>query len=349
MDLLKAVAMVMVVSLHAGTWYVDFLEKTSLSTILEYAVRLLSEGVPIFIMVNGYLLFSKTSFNLRKHLKKTGKVLLLLVSWSLILAVLGSVINGTELTLGSIWQLFINTKTGSAYTGVMWFMQAMLALYLVYPLLKSIYDSSEKIFNYVFLIVWFFTSGISAIAMGVTVQEILLPDRTLASEALAWLGRMNPIANGSFVLFFVLGGMIKRYEDRIRNNRTACIICGVFAFLASLVWCVTISFATGDLVSPSFDYSSIFTPFILVALYCVFSAYKGNHAYGFVRSIGSNTLGIYFLHMIFIWLISPYFVGAALAQRIIELFLVFLLSYIASFVLAKTPVLRLLVSMRIRR
>lgn len=57
LDLLKVIAMVMVVSLHAGTWHVNFLENPSPSVVLQYGARLLSEGVPIFVMVNGYLLF----------------------------------------------------------------------------------------------------------------------------------------------------------------------------------------------------------------------------------------------------------------------------------------------------
>lgn len=346
LDLLKAVAMLMVVSLHAGTWHVDFLNSPSASTLLQYSARLLSEGVPIFIMVNGYLLFAKSSFDLKTHMWKTIRILLLLVVWSLILAIFGSVINGTDLSPQIVWELFIGTKNGSLYTGPMWFMQAMFALYLIYPILRIVYDNSEPVFIFLFAVVCVFTVCLSALNMGVTLQKIIAPDLACGVDAYGWLGRLNPVANGSFVLFFMLGGMVKLYESKLLAYRAKCIAVGVAAFLLSLIWCVAISLQTGTLVSPSFDYSSVFTPFILVAFFMLFIGYRGGRLSSVVNSVGSNTLGIYLLHMIFIWLVSPFFVGTGFALRLVELVLVFTLSYIASFLLSKIPGGRAFVSMR---
>lgn len=288
--------------------------------------------------------FAKESFNLRQHIKKTAKILGLLVVWSLLLAVFGACLNGTELTLYSLWELFVDTKTGSLYTGPLWFLQALFALYLVFPLLKIAYDGAGKLFEYCFVVVCVFTIGLSALNMGVAIQEILLPNRDFGAEFFAWVNRLNPLGNGSFVMFFMLGGILKRYEDSLATHRGIWVASGLVSFLMSLVYCVSISYKTETLVNPGFNYASLFTPFILVGFYCLTRSFDGGRTYSLIKSVGSNTLGIYLIHMIFIWMISPLFAGAGLPVRVFELFLIFALCYITALALSKIPGIRSLLS-----
>lgn len=68
-DLLKFIAIFMVITLHVPLYFTDFINAKQFPNIIQYSFRLVSEGVYIFIFVNGFLLINKP-FNLNKHIKK---------------------------------------------------------------------------------------------------------------------------------------------------------------------------------------------------------------------------------------------------------------------------------------
>ncbi len=51
-DLLKTIAILMVIALHSKFFYTDFITSPKVTTYLQYALRIISEGVVIFIFVN---------------------------------------------------------------------------------------------------------------------------------------------------------------------------------------------------------------------------------------------------------------------------------------------------------
>lgn len=72
-DLLKVIAILMVLPLHTGLFVTDFIKMSSIGTYIQYAIRLVCEGVPLFILVNGFLLINK-NFDLKKHVRKILKI-----------------------------------------------------------------------------------------------------------------------------------------------------------------------------------------------------------------------------------------------------------------------------------
>lgn len=69
-DLIKTIAIIMVIILHSGLLKTDFIMLKSGRSMIQFAVRIISEGVPLFVMVNGFLILHKDKFELKKHLKK---------------------------------------------------------------------------------------------------------------------------------------------------------------------------------------------------------------------------------------------------------------------------------------
>lgn len=61
LDLLKFIAIIMVMCLHVQIWSDNFIEDKSVWKVFSYACRLISEGVPIFVAVNGFLLLKKAN------------------------------------------------------------------------------------------------------------------------------------------------------------------------------------------------------------------------------------------------------------------------------------------------
>lgn len=81
LDLIKAIGILMVISLHVPLWEPDFMSSYNASHVLQYFFRLISEGVPLFVTVNGFLLLKKDSLDIQKHLKKMLRMFGLLILW----------------------------------------------------------------------------------------------------------------------------------------------------------------------------------------------------------------------------------------------------------------------------
>ena len=119
-DLLKTIAIIMVIALHSQLFITDFIKDNKIST---YFIRILCEGVAIFILVNGFLLINKKQFDFKKHLLKTLKIFAILVIWSIILTISIQLIYKEPLKIiGIIKNIFI-TDINNKYTGVLWFLQ----------------------------------------------------------------------------------------------------------------------------------------------------------------------------------------------------------------------------------
>lgn len=143
-DLLKTIAIIMVIALHSQLFITDFIKDNKISTYIQYFIRILCEGVAIFILVNGFLLINKKQFDFKKHLLKTLKIFAILVIWSIILTISIQLIYKEPLKIiGIIKNIFI-TDINNKYTGVLWFLQNLIALYLIYPVLKIVHDNDKK-------------------------------------------------------------------------------------------------------------------------------------------------------------------------------------------------------------
>ncbi len=80
-DLAKFIAIICVLIYHGTLYEYDFLSGGSL--ILYASRTVLSAGVPLFFLVNGFLLFGK-SFDYMKHLIRTVKLLGAVLFWSVV-------------------------------------------------------------------------------------------------------------------------------------------------------------------------------------------------------------------------------------------------------------------------
>lgn len=80
-DLLKCVAILFVVMLHVRVDNYNWLDNGEPLYIFRYCFRsILAVCVPLFFFCNGFLLLNK-AFDLRKHIIKTAKTLVITIVW----------------------------------------------------------------------------------------------------------------------------------------------------------------------------------------------------------------------------------------------------------------------------
>lgn len=153
-DYLEAIAMFCVVCCH---YYAVIGEGVSANM---YMLFVKCFGVPIFFLANGALMFQR-KFSLRKHLKKTGMLIVTTAAWKAIYLLLQYI----RLPAGSsiwkksdLWNYFCGGNLSDPYVPAehFWYMYALIGVYLVFPLFAAIYK--ENIL-FLFDIVVVFYSG----------------------------------------------------------------------------------------------------------------------------------------------------------------------------------------------
>lgn len=228
-DLLKAISMFLVVVLHAGLLRTDFIAHPKVGTYMQYALRLLSEGVPLFVMINGFLVLHREHFDIKKHIHKTIKLLGLLLMWSIILYVSKALIWGEAISIRSIVITIFQTNISNKYTGVLWFLQSFIALYLIVPFIIIIKKTSYKAYQYLFALSFVCSIGVNTLKLMTDLGVALFGLKHL-NDIVPYVNRLLPLSNSSFVFFFLFGDFIYQYKDRIMESSKKFITLGLISW-----------------------------------------------------------------------------------------------------------------------
>lgn len=306
-DLLKAFAIFSVVLYHLTTYQCDILETGSFGDYFRYLSRpLLSACVPLFFLINGYLVLNKP-LDLRSHVNRMLKLVLLTFLWGVIglFAYMG--ITGAELTVGDFfWNLW--HWLPNKWINHLWYMGALVCIYVFLPLIKYVFDHARNIFNYLMIIAGIFTFGDRIINDIITIFGNLWfdTDFLLNENTLNFFNPFRGIYGYSFV-YFCFGGHIAGREEKLRalpartRNISALIglIINSFLLWGQGIYYSNISGNVWDIVWNGYD--SVFTFSIAFCLYVLSLNY--NTGIPIIQKIASNTLGIYFMHNIPVQLI----------------------------------------------
>ncbi len=313
--------------------------------MIQYAFRIISEGVPFFVAINGFLILPKKTFDLRQHMGKMLKIFGLLLIWGIILG-----FSGIALERGfgnfSFWEVVdsvLNIAVGAPYTGVLWFLQNLLGVYLIYPILRLAYDHDFDLFQYLFWVVFAFVVGLNCIVL---IRDGLAPhyDMVRLSRFIDFANRFKPIGNDWYVFYFLLGGMIRHNYEAIKERRVLFGILGALSWPAAFGVAFWISTGSGYTYNAAFNYGSIFMVLFILGFFAITSNYQCDNAVKrVVNSVGMNTFGMFFSHWIFIFLIRRYFAGL-LEHRLIMYICVVAASYLFSLILGKIPYLKKLIT-----
>lgn len=332
-DLLKLIAVFIVITLHNGTWHTDFISSGNFANVFQYGIRLVSEGVPLFLLVNGFLLLPR-KFQLKKHLIRTLNIFIIIIIWSVIFDLFFSVLEGSTITFNSVLDTVLNTQIGDPRTGVLWFLQSLFVIYLFFPIVKYIYDTNFNLFKYLLLILLIsrYTVSLFSIVSGATSNPIF--------DSLFFVVQQYSlnIGNSIYLIYFMVGGYLFKQKDNLKYAYV--LIAAICSFAVSLGVGIFLSNKNGATYTPNYLYSQITLLVILVALFltCSKIPLKNNTINKILAIFGDNTMGIYLLHRIIIVLLNEYVpVSGGLVVRLFMSVVTLIISCMITLIIRKIP------------
>lgn len=286
----------MVITLHSGMWHTDFMASGTWQRMLQFCIRLVLEGVPVFMLVNGFLMFDK-KFDGKKHLRRTLNVVLIILIWSVLMDLFFTLLEGKPLSIRSVARTVLNTSISDSHTGVLWFLQKLVVIYLVFPVLKHLYDTRFSLFTYLLAVLFVSTYTINFVSLltNFTQSELL-------KSVLFFLNRYSVVfTDNIYIIYFMLGGFLYRNMDKLPHK--LCMIAGAVCTLLSAVFGVAVSVHQGATFSVGYNYSQVFLFFTILGMFLLCSHLPLNNprVNKVLASIGDNTMGIYLLHRMVIF------------------------------------------------
>ena len=352
-DLTEALAIFLVLIYHATLYGCDILESGTPSMYFRYWFRtLLSPCVALFFFANGYLLLGHP-LNLKKHMGKTLKIVVLVGLWGMLGQILLMPLMQERFSLGELVDGVCWLRDG--WINHLWFLCTLAGIYGLFPLIKYVYDNNMTLFGYFALLCGFFSFGNVLIRQCGEILPSLVLRRHIILPGLDFFKLFSPFSGGAYAfVYFCIGGLAARMKDRFlaMDRKKRILFPGLILLVSSvLLWLTGIFYSRTskqmwDVVWCGYD--TVFTLLNTCAISMLCLNYRGQSR--LIRLISENTLGIYLIHGILNiscknWIAARQSLCNLPGTILYAAFLLFA-SLALTLVLKKIPVLRKLVTLK---
>ena len=317
LDLVKVLASIGVVGLHA-------------IGMVNYSIYYFCDfAVPLFMMVNGYLMFNKSGITPAYAFTKILSLLKIVVCWNLLIILPVMVLRHKFV---NPIRLCVNCLFQKGYLWHFWYFGALIIIYLALPLIHHLIKNRPllHLILVVILVLISVTINIMSMVRGYSIQKYV--PQTL--RIWTWL------------MFFLFGGLCTTsYFDKLLNIPLwlHSVLTAVFAFVNNIVEKKVGLYLIHERIADLFydDITSIiwycllFTLLLRVPL----SALVKKAA----TRIEPLTLGIFIIHPILLAGASSVYTPSGTLSAVIFFVLITLLSGIVSFIMRRVVIIRELI------
>lgn len=317
LDVLKCIAIICVCSYHFP-WVSDmeYSQTLAVGTVWRrFVFGFNCICVPLFFMVNGSLVFSKEYEN-KKWIQNMFYLIIQLLLWRCISILIIGLFQNVDLT-GNGMRYLANAVFFGAFEGInlshMWFIYALIIVYLLFPFIKNGLKQSLNRNNYIcffmgimFVLCFFTKSWITIVKVfpflgGIELENI--------RSFLGFDGMYGPM-----LFYFILGGIL--YQQRTKLEKlSGWIFVAMFVVAGAMLYIKWYFESTAI----GYTYDNVFWGYDCVSgLVLSTSVYvlimKSEHKFvrlpqklkGAISFLGNNTIGVYYIHWILGTIILPF-------------------------------------------
>ena len=308
LDLLKVLACVGVVLLHTT---MGGFKETGSWNLLTYLYYLGTYSIPLFFMVNGYLLLGKREITYSYILQKVKWILITVSSWTFIVWLFKR--DFTENLIKKI----VGSLIQKGYFFQFWFFGAVILIYICLPILKKFLNSKR---SYLYILSVLLVIGLIFELANIVLQMLIQTYVIQTFRLWTWF------------FYYVLGGYIaqftmKELKSRFKNWMK---IVSILLFLISPLILFFIAKTAYHNLFAEYFYDTLFvkvsTLGILLTILTLTLNEKRNE---WIVSLSNQTMGVFIIHtyIMKVWekLFGFNFVGAYLLFALFTLSVSFII------------------------
>ncbi|MBL8078293.1 MAG: acyltransferase family protein [Anaerolineales bacterium] len=323
LDFARVLGAFLVVLAHINPFY----EGPSWGPISSFYFGITRSAVPLFFMTSGYLLLSKNETLMDFFRKRASKLLIPFLAWSIIYLIWKE--EGFGKPIFSVIGAYIIRIANRPSEQHLWFLYELFGLYLFTPILRLYLQRAQKQDLYYFLGAWFFLIPIVFFLREFTPIKL--------GFSYAFLGGYV----GYFLFGYFAGNFLKNPNKRIF---WLCFVSGAMATVLG-IWYRNIYPETNQY------YEEYLSANVVVMSWSLFVLLKdikiSDSMYRFIIPLKNTSFGIYLIHMIVITEFcrtKPFSVLTTIGSGVYMPFILgiigFGLSFLATFILQRIPILK---------
>ncbi len=283
MDTARVGACFMVIVLHvAAVNFNVFDDQWWASNFYDSLAR---SCVPVFLMISGVLLLNKQEDLSAFFTKRFARILPPLLFWSLFYMAW----NTSQGAHYGAWPKWLKTVASGPVVFHLWYLYAILGIYLFVPFLRNIWLASGLSEKRMFLAFWMLVSGWPVVRAVFNIDLDLLETYGLGS----FVGLVGYLFLGAYVF--------EVYQKKLLKGQYWWTSAGLFIVFSASTMAATFAYSKHvDAPDPLFyDYLS---PFVMAASVCIFNVLYGLGAKlrpysAILNRVSACTLGVYCIHI----------------------------------------------------
>lgn len=342
-DILRTIAIIFVILIHTTC---EYLNQSVLGTdVLGYNMALILDSiiciaVALFFMISGCFLIKEDSELNKQHVKRVGKRIFQLLFWTVCYLLFCRYVLNWDINLSySLKAMFFSNQVTH-----LWFMYPLIALYLLCPIVSKLYYSlTKKQINYLLIVTFLIPLIVKTFMQFYSFVSI-----PLFAVGFSEFG------------YFILGKYI--YDNRVKLKEKLKVYIPIISTIVGLLLIIIYAkyniyrFGMGD--KPFYDYSRFPVALYCISFYTVFLFLESKFSRlpqqvkNIFSSIGRKSGGIYFIHMLVIYIVGNIYIGSIgftsnegnLLFMILGALLYFTISWVIVSILNKIPIIRELVN-----
>ena len=276
LEVLRVISTVLVIMVHVANYYTRRtarLSPISYLGALTYNV-IARVSVPVFFMISGVPLLSKP-YNREKNKKRIIKRGISLVGITFVYLLWDKYFMGKKISVFPPSRDLINQPERA----LLWFMYALLGIYIALPFIKGMVDSMGEREDRLFIILW------------------------LAFTELKRKGYVRaypvPIISGTYYLgYFMIGYILVKYKDKIDYKKYTPHLAALA--LASTGYVIFTSYrrylATGKHYTTLLTYSNIYSMVTALRVFLLIYAWASDKESKVINKLSYLSFGIYLFH-----------------------------------------------------
>ena len=275
LDLIKVLACIGVVLLH--TTMIGF-KDTGSWNLLAYLYYLGTYSIPLFFMVNGYLLLGKRNITYSYILEKVKWILITVSSWNTIVWLLKRdfAVNPVKKVIGSMVQ--------KGYFFQFWFFGALILIYLCLPILKKFLNSKR---SYLYILSLLISIGLIFELTNIIIQTPLQSYVIQTFRLWTWF------------FYYILGGLIAQFDKEFIKNgfkRWMKIVAVLLLLITPVILFFLAKTIYHNLFAEYF-YDILFVKIVSLGVFLtILTLSLKESKYKWIVSLSNQTMGVFIVH-----------------------------------------------------
>ena len=275
LDLLKVLACVGVVLLHTT---MGGFKDTGSWNLLTYLYYLGTYSIPLFFMVNGYLLLGKREITSHYILQKVKWILITVSSWNIIVWLFKRdfTVNPIKKIVGSLIQ--------KGYFFQFWFFGALILIYLCLPILSKFLNSKRR---YLYILALLIVIGFIVELANIFFQRPLQTHVMQTFRLWTWF------------FYYILGGYIAQFNvDNLKYRfKNWMKIVSMLLVLISPIILFFLAKNTYHNLFAEYFYDILFVKFTSLGIFLtIFSLSLHENGSKWIVSLSNQTMGVFIIH-----------------------------------------------------